>query len=122
MASILVVEDDDHVRALLREALEGAGHQVYEAQDGGQALETVRHARIQLVITDILLAGKQGFDLIVNLRLNFPIIRVFAISGGGVTGQLPLLEVARTLGASRTFKKPFNIHELLWAVKEELSS
>src|SRR5262245_23961125 len=62
MASVLVIEDDPQVRAVLRAVLEGAGHQVLEAADGAQGLATVRRRAVDLVFCDLFMPGKEGLE------------------------------------------------------------
>ncbi len=120
MASILIIEDEAQVRTFLRRALEGAGHDVVEAQNGEEGFKRYSQSPTDLVITDILLGGKEGFEAIVDLRLQSPNVKIIAISGEGSTGTLPFLEIAKNLGASRTLKKPFELEQLLEAVRQEL--
>jgi DNA-binding response OmpR family regulator len=81
--TILLVEDEDMVRRLVRRALEGCGYVVLEAPDGETALEICRRegTSIALVITDVVMPKLSGRDLIEQLSISHPSLRVLYISG-----------------------------------------
>lgn len=121
MSSVLVVDDEDQVRQLIRAILEQAGYQVREARDGKEALYLYRQKPVDLVIMDILMPDQDGLESITTLRREFPTVKVIAITGGtDMIGILNFLDVAKMMGASRTLKKPFDMHALLNAVAAEL--
>src|SRR5215831_7102565 len=99
MARILVIDDEDPIRRLLRAALEQRGHQVVEARQGKEALDLHRSQPVELVITDILMPEKDGLEVIMALRREAPQLKVIAISGGGRFRQTEALELAEPLGA-----------------------
>jgi CheY-like chemotaxis protein len=122
MARLLLVDDDDAIRAVLRKTLIAAGHEVEEAADGGLALKAYSRQRSDLVITDVLMPEKDGLETITELRRLDPSVRIIAMSGGGRTlglGQL-YLESARDVGALHILAKPFTPATLLKAVDEVL--
>lgn len=121
MGRILIVEDDKAVRALLRQILERAGHEVTDAGNGQEAIARYRDNPADLIITNILMPEKEGLETIQELRRNHPGIKIIAISGGGQIGPADYLDIARRFGARRTFSKPFDRKELLRAVDELLS-
>jgi CheY-like chemotaxis protein len=121
MPSVLVVDDQDQVRQLIRETLEQAGYEVEEARDGKEGLERYRATSPDLVIMDILMPDQDGLEVIMTLRREFPNTRVIAMTGGNdMIGLLNLLDVAKMLGARRTLHKPFELKVLLDAVSAEL--
>ncbi len=121
MASVLIVDDEEQLRTLMRQALEHAEFVVQEATDGRQALEAYRKAPSDLVIMDILMPGQDGLECIIQLRREFPNAKVIAITGGSeMIGVLNYLEVAKMLGARRTLHKPFDLKELVEAAEAEL--
>jgi len=109
MATILIIDDEESVRALLRVALEAAGYEVTEAVNGRQGLELYRMRPTDLVIVDMLL----------DLTREFLHAKVIAISGTG--GEQSVLDVAKLLGARQTLQKPFSMPRLLNAVRYELA-
>jgi two-component system, chemotaxis family, chemotaxis protein CheY len=122
MPSVLVVDDEDQIRQLIRETLEQAGYDVQEASDGKQGLERYRAKPADLVIMDILMPDQDGLESIMTLRREFPTSRVIAITGGSdMIGILNFLDVAKMLGARRTLQKPFDMQTLLDAAQSELS-
>ncbi len=119
MATILIIDDEEPIRALLRTTLEGAGYEVTEAPNGRIGLELYRHSPPDLVITDILMPEMNGLDMILALTREFLHAKLIAISGVG--GETNVFDVAKLLGARRTFGKPFSMPQLLDAVRYELA-
>ncbi|HEY7490086.1 MAG TPA: response regulator [Candidatus Tectomicrobia bacterium] len=120
MARILVIDDEDQSRQMLQQALERAGYEVTTARDGSEGLRRFREAPTDLVITDILMPEKEGLETIMDLRREFPAVKIIAVSGGGRTGSLNFLDIAKRLGARRTLQKPFGLREMLAVVHELL--
>ncbi len=118
MASILIIDDEEIIRVLLRSTLEAAGYEVTEAVNGREGLELYRHRPTDLVITDIVMPELNGLDMLLELTREFLHAKVIAISGAG--GGKNVLDVAKLLGARQTFQKPFSMPLLLNAVRYEL--
>lgn len=118
MARVLVIDDAEEVRAMLRDALESAGHGVSEAAEGEAGLKLLRESAHDVVILDMFMEGKEGLATMEQLRREFPALPVIGVSGGGDVGPFDPLVLAKRLGAARTFSKPFSIEELLAAVEE----
>lgn len=122
MPSVLVVDDEDQIRQLIRETMEQAGYEVQEARDGKEGLERYRAKPADLVIMDILMPDQDGLESIMTLRREFPDSKVIAITGGSdMIGILNFLDVAKMLGARRTLHKPFEMKALVEAVSAELT-
>lgn len=108
-ATVLVVDDDARVRALLRQELEEAGHAVMEAADGRSALDAVRGRRPDLVVLDVMMPELSGFDVAAVLK------------GDPETARIPLIvlsvvddpERGVRLGVERYFTKPVDVRGLL---------
>ncbi|MEI6608996.1 MAG: response regulator [Deltaproteobacteria bacterium] len=122
MARILIIDDDETFRTMVRRMLESADYkEIEEAGDGNSGMNLLRNNPFDLVITDIIMPNKEGIELIMELTKNYPRIKIIAMSGGGKIGAESYLEMASHLGANRTIKKPFKQAELLHAVKELLT-
>ena len=122
MSSILIIDDEVQIRVMIRRILEKAGYDVYEASDGKQGIKQFRDKPTDLVITDIIMPEKEGLETILDLRNDFPKIKIIAISGGGKTGLPNFLPAAKKFGAIRTLPKPFGKDELLNLVKEVMGT
>jgi len=120
MAKILIVDDDIEVLHFLRIVLEREGHIVEEAVDGTQAKKMCDSASYELVVTDVVLPGKEGLDLILELERDYPNLKVIAVSGGDLIEPGYYLELASILGAQHTLAKPFTPNELLSLVRKVL--
>lgn len=118
MADILIVDDDQQVRELIRRALESAGHLCCEAADGAEALRTMQQLPFDLVITDIVMPEQDGFAMLLAVRKASPGTPVIAISGAL---DQPYLQDAKRLGAAGVISKPFEMRELLTVVEELLT-
>jgi CheY-like chemotaxis protein len=122
MPKILVIDDDEQVRALLHEILDRAGFEVVEAANGVEGVKAYRSAPTDLIITDLIMPEKEGVETILEIRGEFPSARIVAISGGGRNGARDYLSIAAKLGARRVVAKPFSRQEILDAVQAALMS
>ncbi len=120
MAKILVIDDDEAMRSVLRRGLETAGHSVLEAANGAEGLRLIEAGGIEVVVTDLLMPEMDGIEVIFNVRKQYPSLKVIAISGGGQLPPEGYLKIAQRGGARRILMKPFKLEELLQAVKDEL--
>ena len=118
---ILIIDDEVQIREMLGQMLSREGYDVINAPDGKVGMKVCREQHVDLIITDIIMPEKDGIEMILELRHDFPDLKVIAISGGGRLGPDGYLEMAQKLGAHRTFFKPFNRKEILGAVKELLT-
>ena len=116
--AILIIDDDEQIRAFLRRVLEAAGYMVTEAPNGQEGLRQFRQTPTALVITDLLMPDRDGLEVTMALHRESPTVKIIVLTGG--SGQRDFLEVAKLLGAHRTMKKPVTITELLQAVQQEL--
>jgi len=119
MARILVIDDQEPIRSLLRRALEGAGYEVLEASNGRLGLELYQEMSADLIITDIVMPEMDGLEMMLELNKNFLNVKVIAMSG--IQESEGPLNVAKVLGARQTFQKPLDIEKLLSAVRYELA-
>jgi DNA-binding response OmpR family regulator len=77
---ILLVDDDEQVREILRKRLLKSGFEVLEAMDAEAALDLFRNSPVDAVVTDLVMPGKGGQALIKELRVEDPDVRIVAIS------------------------------------------
>ena len=73
-----------------------------------------------LIITDIFMPEKEGTEFIMDMSEEFSAVKVIAMSGGGNIADVDFLNLAKNLGALKTFQKPFKQADLLAAVEELL--
>ena len=103
-------------RLILKIILEGAGHELYYAHNGEEALEMYVNQSIHVVITDLLMPHIGGIELIKVLKRLFPSAAVIAISGKGTE----VLNEAMAEGAAAVLQKPLDPAELLEVVERVL--
>ncbi len=121
MMRILVIDDDANIRGILAEMLTTAGYEVVEASNGKEGVRLYRDAPFDLVVTDLLMPEKDGLEVVMELRKDFPQVKIITLSGGGAYGNSSL-ETSKALGAARALLKPFMEDQLLEAVREVLES
>jgi len=111
--TILIVDDDDSTRLLLR-FLEAKGYGILEAESGNHAIEILQTKSVDLIISDIEMPNGNGFDLLHRLHDAFsdPPPLIFVSSRADLT-EAHLI----SLGAIRFFQKPFDRKALLRAVE-----
>jgi DNA-binding response OmpR family regulator len=115
-ARILVVDDDDAVRAMLREYLEGHGFLVAEAGSGAEMRTRFEAEAPHIVLLDIRLPGEDGLVLARYLREHHPVGIIMVSASGDVVDRVVGLEV----GADDYVAKPFDLRELLARIKSVL--
>jgi DNA-binding response OmpR family regulator len=120
MASILLIDDDEDIRKMAAQILRHAGHSVVEACDGRVGLDLFRPGLTELVITDMVMPEKEGFEVLTDLRKRQPSIKIIAMSGGGLRrSPTDNLRMAKHMGAA-ILRKPFTVAGLIAAVNEVL--
>jgi CheY-like chemotaxis protein len=120
MERVLVIDDESQIRSMLRLMLERAGYEVEEAPDGMEGIRIYRENPVDLVISDLIMPNKDGIGMMIELKKEFPDIKIIAMSGGGLNKPDGYLEGAKKLGANWTLTKPIDREELLRAVKSTL--
>jgi CheY-like chemotaxis protein len=122
MSRILVIDDDRLVRFTIRTALEQAGHDVVEAEDGARGIAAFDAGAFDLVITDLLMPEKEGVETVREIRQRSARVKILAVSGGGAMKTLDYLAMAEALGADRSLAKPFTARALVQVVDELLAA
>ena len=120
MKKILIIEDDHDLRLTLRNLLKMNGYEVLDVADGEAGAVIYQSTSVDLVLTDIFMPEKEGIEVIVELHRNHPNVRIIAMSGGGIGGDLDYLHDTEELGADRIFEKPVDMDELLNAISDLL--
>lgn len=118
MARILIVDDEEAFRSMLRRKLEKENHDVLEASDGQAGIELAREAVPDLIVADLIMPGKEGIEMIIEFKKKNIGIPVIAISGGGHGDPNSYLLIARAFGVEHTFAKPLDWKAFVKAVNE----
>jgi DNA-binding response OmpR family regulator len=113
---VLVVEDDEGIREMLKYNLASAGFSVQEARDGAAGLRTARTARPDLILLDLMLPGMSGFDFCRALRKTSRVPIIMITAKDAEIDKIVGLE----LGADDYITKPFSIREVLARVNAVL--
>jgi two-component system cell cycle sensor histidine kinase/response regulator CckA len=121
LETVLVVEDEGGIRALVRKILRRQGYEVLEAPGGAEALEILREhgPRINLLLTDVMMPGMNGVELSQQATAAHPGLRVLFVSG--YTDD-SVLEAGRFPAGAAFLQKPFTLGSLLGKVREVLDS
>jgi DNA-binding response OmpR family regulator len=121
MKRILLIDDEEGLRAMLRLSLEKMGYAVMEARDGAEAVALFKAGPFDLVLTDLMMPEKEGLETIRELRKGHPDLKIIAMSGGGRVGASDNLKMAKIFGATTVFSKPFSFQDLQKAVSALLA-
>jgi DNA-binding response OmpR family regulator len=121
MKRILLIDDEEGLRHVLRICLERLGYEVIEARDGADAIGHFMKMPFDLVLTDLVMPGKEGLETIRELRLRDPELKIIAMSGGERSDSSDNLKMALLFGATSVFSKPFSLDELARGVAEVLA-
>jgi len=113
---VLVVEDDEGIRDMLKYNLSTAGFSVQEAKDGATGLRTARTARPDLILLDLMLPGMSGLDFCRALRKSSRVPIIMITAKDAEVDRIVGLE----LGADDYITKPFSIREVLARVNAVL--
>ncbi|NOQ46716.1 MAG: response regulator [Desulfobulbaceae bacterium] len=122
MKRILVVDDEEQIRSMLKQMLEHEGYEVHAAQNGEEGMTLVGRYAFDLVITDMIMPVKDGLKFIMELVRDYPDLKILAISGGGAIKAERYLTMAGYLGDIATLEKPFKRETLLELVQQQFSS
>lgn len=122
MSRILVIDDDPNIRAVVKTYLTLGGDDVDTAENGKIGLMLAGLHQYDLVVTDIVMPERDGFEVIMQLRRTSPSVRIIGMSGGVVKlDKADLLNSAKLMGADRVLPKPLDFIELQATVKEVLA-
>ncbi|MFC4619882.1 response regulator [Camelliibacillus cellulosilyticus] len=116
---ILIVDDQFGIRILLNEIFQKEGYQTFQAANGVQALNTVKKEAPDLVILDMKIPGMDGLEILKRIKKDHPEIKVIIMTA---YGELDMIQEAMNDGAITHFSKPFDIDELIAAVKAQMTT
>lgn len=117
--SILIVDDEEIIRSLVRLTLVRAGYDVLEAESGEEALDLLRRRPVDLIILDVMMPGLDGFDVCRQIRRDSvaPAVPILMLSA---RKDARARQHSREVGANAYLTKPVNGDELLWQVRQGL--
>jgi len=116
---ILIVDDEDMIRSLLRLTLVRAGYNVTEAETGEEGISLVRKQKPDLILLDVMMPGMDGFAVCEQIRQepdagDIPILMLSARKDSRSRQK------SRRVGATGYLTKPWTTDDLLWHVSEAL--
>jgi CheY-like chemotaxis protein len=120
MSSILIIDDYEPVRRLIRLALEGAGYTVVEASSSHEGLRLFREAPTDVILTDSLMPYGDDLGTTQRLRHEFPDVKTIVFTAG--TTERGFIDLEKLLVANGTLKKPFELRDLLDTVRRVLQT
>jgi len=115
MATLLLIDDQESLRMLLKAALEGAGYRVVTAENGRQGLQLFDQMSVDAIVVDLFMPEMDGLEFISRIRKTNLDIKMIAMSG-----EVGYLGFAKQLGADDTISKPFSLEDLLTMVSSQL--
>jgi DNA-binding response OmpR family regulator len=127
MPRVLIIDDEEDIRDVIYEVLSRAGFEVDVASTGDEGIDKLRSKPADVVVTDIIMPGKDGVATVREISKEFPDTKIIAISGGGNFGPnayepnaiktTAYLAAAREAGADVILPKPFDREALMEAIR-----
>jgi CheY-like chemotaxis protein len=120
-ATVLIIDDEIHIRRLTARMLELAGYQVLEAAGGAQALAMLREAQPDVITCDIAMPGMSGLEVLETIKTQpetagIPVIMLTAVGQNKETSR------ATELGAADYVTKPFGSTHLIEVIERQLAA
>ncbi|WP_166416621.1 response regulator transcription factor [Cochlodiniinecator piscidefendens] len=119
--TVLLIEDEPNIREAIRFILSREGWNVETHSDGQTAFERTKEVRPDVVILDVMLPNRSGYEILQDLR-GFTETETLPILMLTARGQTKDRELAERFGASRFMTKPFSNTEVLESVRELVGS
>lgn len=113
--SILVVDDDENIRMVLRQSLEKEGYHVSTANSSEEALNTLQRSFFHVVITDIMMGEMNGVELLLQIKEMNSLMQIYVMTSHGT---LPHVIQCMQGGAYDFFEKPLKIEDILISLGE----
>jgi len=127
MPRVLIIDDEEDIRDVLSDVLNRAGFEVDVASTGDEGIDKLRSKPADVIVTDIIMPGRDGVATIRNIRKEFSDAKIIAISGGGNFGSnayepnaiktTAYLAAAGDAGADVILSKPFDRKAFLEAIR-----
>src|SRR5208282_3102840 len=114
---VLLVDEDIALRTVLGMLLAGEGYDVYQADNGEQAISLYGCRPLDLVVTELKLGGRDGFEVITEMHRELVCDRFIATARSGLLPAGLCTRVAEHFGAQYVLMKPFSPRQLLSAVQ-----
>jgi len=115
---ILVVDDEDALRAVLSGELSSTGYDVATASDGDEAITVIQNKKFDLVLLDIKMPKVDGFEVLKFIKKNFPTVKVIMLTG---FADLKNAIESKKNGAEDFVSKPYDLVDLLTTIERVLS-
>lgn len=122
MSMILIVDDEESIRDVAAAILEKQGHTTVRAADADEAFSAIEAGGIDLALVDVVLPGRGGLDLLMQIRADHPSLPVVVMSGKVRTDTSPFRTLAKQFGARFVLAKPFTSRELSDTITMALNS
>jgi CheY-like chemotaxis protein len=110
---ILIVDDHEEVRIMLRDVLQNRGHTLFCAENGNHALDVLANNTVDLIISDIIMPKMEGVEFITRVKQ----MRIPVISISGLPREVVVAEFFASLGIVGFLQKPFRYTELMQLVE-----
>ncbi len=115
---ILVVDDDDRIRSLLKDYLSENNYIVSTAENADEAKKKINYLKFDIIILDVMMPGQNGYDLTQEIKKKIKVPIILLTAKGEVENRIKGLE----LGADDYIGKPFEPKELLLRIKNVIKS
>jgi two-component system, chemotaxis family, chemotaxis protein CheY len=113
---IVIAEDSQFMRSLLKDILTPKGYEVVEAANGREAIEKVQSEKPDLLLLDIIMPEMDGLEVLKKLKNSVPVVVISAV------GQEKMVDEAKALGAAEYIIKPFEDKKVLEVVSKMLAA
>jgi CheY-like chemotaxis protein len=118
MVSVLVVDDHESFLSFIRHGLMRHGYQPVTATSGAEALRLLETTPIEIVVTDVIMPGMDGIELLREIRARRPDLPVIAMTAAGDGLRYPVTTLMHVLGARAVLAKPFTSATLIAAMDQ----
>ena len=115
---ILICDDEDALRTILSSELAGAGYEVVTAADGEEGVTEIKNRKFDLVLLDIKMPKKDGFEVLKYIKKDHPAVKVIMLTG---FADLKNAIESKKYGAEDFVSKPYDLVDLLTTIERVLS-